>query len=454
MRIRPSWDTFCTGPLYQPFVDAIGQMRSDWDATKPQDWAYWVDVHKNFCPHGRTYFLAWHRGFLYRFEEMLREVSGVNEMVLPYWDYYTHPQVPPQFLDTSSPLWRKQRTGDDVSGALSMDPFADTVTNFQRGTSNAFETLLETAPHNPVHNLIGGAMGDVAISPRDPLFWVHHANIDRLWLAWFDAGGGRHMPKAYKPYWQGDFEYGAAVATVPRVWARNPQRYMLYDYENDTMPSTLPSDPPPSTSTATAAAFSLSPARIGAVPMRPASVQTTPAGSAQPLALDEHSVTVDVPLSSTQTNQVRSLLIKPAASEATSAPTPLRLVLDGVQLTKLGLKGGYLYKIYLNLPDTAGVQKPERAYLLGMLGPFEITVAQMKVAMQGKGMQAMQDMQAQGAKGRPDTRFEFPLTDALRNNWPDQLDTLSISFVRVNGRRHPAKGDAIHLKSVGVEVDN
>ncbi|MBP1473818.1 tyrosinase family protein [Frateuria sp. MAH-13] len=454
VRTRPSWDTFCTGPLYEPFVAAIGAMRANRGTTTPANWGYWVDVHQSSCPHRSPYFLAWHRGFLYRFEENLRTVSGNPDMVLPYWDYYTHPQIPPEFLDTTSPLWRKERTGEDVTEALSLDPFADDVINFQRGSGNAFEPKLENAPHNPVHNLIGGAMGDVAISPRDPLFWVHHANIDRLWLAWFEAGDGRHMPRAYQNYWQGSFQYGDAVEEVPRVWARNPSRYMFYQYENETMPAALPpTDPPPSTSTATARAATLSTFSLrGTAPLRPASVGTTALGTSQSLVLDEHSVTVDVALTAQNASQVRSMLLRPQAAQATAKPDPLRLVLDGVQLTGLGAKGGYFYKIYVNLPEQPGVNQPERTYLLGMLGSFEIGVAQMQAAMQGKGMQGMHDMRAAG--GKPDVRFVFPMSEALRGIWPTDLDTLSISFVRANGRAHPAKGHTIRVKTLRVEADD
>ena len=455
VRTRPYWQSFCTGPLYQPFVDAIGAMRANRGTTTPANWGYWVDVHVNFCPHRSPYFLAWHRGLLYRFEENLRIVSGIPDMVLPYWDYYTQPQIPPEFLDTASPQWRKERTGDDVTAALSLDPFADDVINFQRGSGNAFETKLENAPHNPVHNLIGGAMADIVISPRDPLFWVHHANIDRLWLAWFEAGDGRHMPRAYQNYWDGSFQYGDAVDEVPRVWARNPSRYMYYVYEDESMPTALPpTDPPPSTSTSTARTISLSAFKApGTAPLRPASVRTTSLGAPEPLVLDEHSITVDVALTTQDASHVRSLLLQPADAPAQAAgqPDPLRLVLDGVRLTGLGARGGYFYKIYVNLPDKAGVNQPDRRYLLGMLGSFEIGVAQMQAAMKGKGMQGggMQAMHA----GKPEVSFVFPLSEALRGIWPTDLDTLSISFVGADGRAHPTKGDTIKLKSLRVEAD-
>ncbi len=449
LRIRPSWPTFCTSPSFASFVDAVGKMRANRDTTSPLSWGYWVHVHENFCPHGKPYFLAWHRGFIYSFESCLREVSGDSSLVLPYWDYYTDPKVPQEFLDTSSPLWRKERTGDDVSGALSLDPFADTVTNFKRGAVNAFETALETQPHNPVHNLIGGAMGDVAISPRDPLFWVHHANIDRLWLAWVMAGDGRRMPSWYKPYWQGDFGYGDAMPTIPRVWTRVPSNHLQYAYDDQNMPSAIPvPEPPPASSTpSTPTASTLSSlARIGALPLKPASAGGTSLGASMPFVLDERSVSVDVALSGQDANRVRSLLLEPQAATS-SSPDPLRLVLDGVRLTALGSKGGHFYKIYVNLPDRAGLNQPERTYLLGMIGAFEIGVAQMRVAMQGKGMQAMR-----AGQPKPDVQFVFPLTEALKRIWPTQLDTLSISFVRVDGRSHPKKGDTIKVRDLRVEA--
>src|SRR5690242_15721206 len=59
LRTRPSWPQFRDGPLYQAFLDAIAKMRANLDSTKPGSWAYWTNVHANFCPHGKPYFLAW-----------------------------------------------------------------------------------------------------------------------------------------------------------------------------------------------------------------------------------------------------------------------------------------------------------------------------------------------------------------------------------------------------------
>src|SRR4029077_12843491 len=46
---------------------------------------------------------------------------------------------------------------------------------------------LESLPHNMVHNNIGGWMPS-AVSPRDPIFFMHHCNIDRIWAVWNSLG--------------------------------------------------------------------------------------------------------------------------------------------------------------------------------------------------------------------------------------------------------------------------
>jgi tyrosinase len=52
---------------------------------------------------------------------------------------------------------------------------------------------IDAAPHN----MIGGNMVDLT-SPNDPLFWLHHANVDRLWAVWQDYRGHSGLdPSSY-----------------------------------------------------------------------------------------------------------------------------------------------------------------------------------------------------------------------------------------------------------------
>jgi tyrosinase len=51
---------------------------------------------------------------------------------------------------------------------------------------------LENNPQNTVHRLVGGDEGFMAnalMAGLDPIFWLHHCNIDRMWEAWMNAPG-------------------------------------------------------------------------------------------------------------------------------------------------------------------------------------------------------------------------------------------------------------------------
>jgi tyrosinase len=439
LRIRPSWDVFRTGPSFVSFRRAVKAMKAYTNTADPLSWEYWVSAHGQFCPHGKAYFLGWHRGFLYSFENTLRQVSGDPNLVLPYWNYYADPAIPAEFLDKSSPLYRNNRIGTNVGAGLSLDAFASTITAFQRGKPNAFEPTIEPLPHNNIHNLIGGAMGSIKVSPRDPIFWLHHANIDRLWVAWLRAGGGRSQPGVNNGYWAGSFQYGSGVPTMLRSWTTSTTTYLGYQYDDLTLPTALPGG-------YLARAALQAPA--GATPLRPASIQSVPLGATRSLALDERSISVEVPLNAQDAKRVRSIMLAPATTTvAATQGGALRVVLDNVRLTGLGKQGGYFYNVYVNLPAPGGAGAPAQAYLLGSVGPFEISVAQMQAAMKGGG--------AHGMHGNDDApvRLVFPLTDALQRIWPTRLDRLTISFVRMDGGGKPGRGEAIRIGAFRVEAD-
>jgi tyrosinase len=73
-------------------------------------------------------------------------------------------------------------------GALSILPNAATMAN---STFNAFTPALQGV-HNSGHVWVGGSMGSVATAPADPVFWMHHAEIDRIWAAWQAANPGQN----------------------------------------------------------------------------------------------------------------------------------------------------------------------------------------------------------------------------------------------------------------------
>jgi Common central domain of tyrosinase len=176
----------------------------------------------NKCPHfgqSSADFLIWHRAFIYNFERVLRDAAGDSTLALPYWDY-SKPEgrefpaiFADEFLDragrTPNPLYHPNResafvTGRfDISDAVGEASATMTAANFFSDVGRpgfAGDTLdsqhtqlglIEQRPHNDIHIAVGGAIGtvngamaDIPTAAFDPVFWVHHANIDRLWAEW------------------------------------------------------------------------------------------------------------------------------------------------------------------------------------------------------------------------------------------------------------------------------
>lgn len=178
------------------------------------------------CQHASWFFLPWHRGYLAAFEAIVaakvKELTG-KDWALPYWNYFdaTNPDalnVPDAFLLETLPDGRPNplRKYRRLSGTTRLpDPFprgfgldamaeddfvvGNVITfGYGGGVSEGFEQYfsmtggIEGNPHNPVHRYIGGFMGDPDYAGLDPLFWLHHCNIDRLWEAWMQTRG-KHM---------------------------------------------------------------------------------------------------------------------------------------------------------------------------------------------------------------------------------------------------------------------
>jgi len=53
--------------------------------------------------------------------------------------------------------------------------------------------------HNSVHLWVGGQMRVVSISPNDPVFWLHHTFVDKVWDMW-QHKYGRQAFRGYLPF--------------------------------------------------------------------------------------------------------------------------------------------------------------------------------------------------------------------------------------------------------------
>lgn len=77
----------------------------------------------------------------------------------------------------------------------SMSSAQERVENFDAWNAQSMRKYVERVLHNPVHAMIGGQMG-TATSPNDPVFFLHHANVDRLWSLWQKAHGDQGYPSS------------------------------------------------------------------------------------------------------------------------------------------------------------------------------------------------------------------------------------------------------------------
>jgi hypothetical protein len=242
----------------------------------------------NQCQHGSWFFLPRHRMYLYWFVRIVRAIvvqpSGPSDWALPFWNYSLGPPgdaLPPAFRQPTwdpgtgsgpNPLYTAQRAPRYNAGTglparlVDLDAlrsrnftgaplpgFGGPVTGFSH-EPQAFG-LLENVPHNQVHVQIGGqgqdpCVGGLMVDPncaaQDPIFWLHHSNIDRLWSEWIASGNGRANPT--DPAWLSNqvftfFDETGTEVTMTSQDVLNTVTQLSYDYEPQ--PATFAAAVPP-----------------------------------------------------------------------------------------------------------------------------------------------------------------------------------------------------------------
>ena len=201
------------------------------------------------CAHATRFFLPWHRAYLAWFEKMVQHHIGDDGWALPYWDYSDPDrpetlQVPPEFrvpqrtvngTQVKNHLYLKEfdRPGHPMASDVEVVPAMSQRFFALRWPRQGFGGvdgperqggLLEDEPHNYVHGDIGGPTGlmrSTTVAGRDPIFWLHHANIDRLWEVWRKLPGSVELmdqvglPADTASEWQSaSFTFGDTGATA------------------------------------------------------------------------------------------------------------------------------------------------------------------------------------------------------------------------------------------------
>jgi tyrosinase len=173
-------------------------------SSNPSSFARQASFHggppTTYCKHGAPGFFTWHRAELKSFEDALRAVGCC--IMLPYWDWSSAATtgipaacrnatyVNRSGATVANPLYAGPRPAGGVtsrSGSINTTAFGDLSAQVQGAMSNAsFSSFQSTinGVHGSVHVRVGGDMGGVPSAAYDPIFYLHHANIDRIWARW------------------------------------------------------------------------------------------------------------------------------------------------------------------------------------------------------------------------------------------------------------------------------
>nr|WP_306268118.1 tyrosinase family protein [Pararhizobium sp. IMCC3301] len=164
-------------------------------------------THENYFYsgiHWRSQFLPWHRYFLRKLELALQEFDG--SVMLPYWNWTRSDSD-----DIDVNAWESIFGGrDNIGGKFdsgwsylrngdgdgwNLPSLSHVVAELSAATFAEYRKVegangSRMGSHVHAHVWVGGTMS-VGDSPRDPLFYLHHCNIDRLWAIWQINNAGK-----------------------------------------------------------------------------------------------------------------------------------------------------------------------------------------------------------------------------------------------------------------------
>ena len=465
-----TWD-----PLSLAYANAVGEMQSR-KAQDPTSWAYQASIHGSYdqppagadwnqCQHASWFFLSWHRMYIYWFERIVRAIvvqqNGPADWALPYWNYskgYPSNTLPPAFRQETLPdgsanplnVPAPRRNpnpppgingGNQLPHAATSYATAYSYTNFLprpapgfgggRSPARQFENAtgaLENQPHNVIHDLVGGPTGsdceagwmsDPNCAARDPIFWLHHSNIDRLWVNWLLQSGGRASPTdsswLHQPFTFHDENRTKVTMTGADVLDISQ---LSYRYDDE--------PPPVARRVVPAIKVSASMPTLADTGDSPVNMLAASEGH---IELGSRPTTVAVALPNQAKDAVNQLVAAPAET------APMNLNVEGIQLQR---HPGLVYEIYLNLPDAGPTTDPNNDHFVGYVTFFG--------AQHAHGGGEQPDTATAGMKHTYDIT---PVVTALKNSgrWKD--DRMTVTFVPRG--LLPPPGAATEAVAEGVE---
>ncbi|MFX6532753.1 tyrosinase family protein [Acinetobacter baumannii] len=232
--------------------------------------------------HRSWLFFPFHRYYIYFFERILGKLINDTTFALPFWNYDSPGgmTIPSMFIDTNSSLYDSLRDSNhqpptivDLNYAFSdsdntTTPEEQMIINlkivYRQMVSSAKTPQLffgrpyrrgdqefpgvgsiELVPHGMIHLWTGSEntpygenMGAFYSTARDPIFFAHHSNVDRMWSIWKTLGGPRRTDLTDPDFLDASFVFYDENAEMVRVKVRDclDEKKLGYVYQDVEIP--------------------------------------------------------------------------------------------------------------------------------------------------------------------------------------------------------------------------
>jgi tyrosinase len=320
----------------------------------------WDTCQAHFSAAQEPYFLPWHRMYVCFFEMIIRKVLNDTTFTLPYWNYsvpagYALPQPFRMQNDPLyGPLFRPNRrapvnAGQPIYTGAGLASDLSPAGSLALSNYLAFNQSLDQNLHGTVHVFVGNnqGMGQIPWAANDPVFWMHHCNIDRLWVVW-DANHSNPNTSAWlnKAFVFADTS-GQSVRAIDKDYTNT----LKCNYTYDQVDSALVAGGP---------AISRLAVAVPAAPLPPVSLATQ--ASSGPIALGAQPTRVAMRPATPAATPSTSFLAE--RLNALPAQHRLYLVLNNLSATAVPET---LYRVYLDLPEGA----PNDPFNSNYVGSFQ-----------------------------------------------------------------------------------
>ncbi|EFJ08150.1 hypothetical protein SELMODRAFT_132508 [Selaginella moellendorffii] len=284
MRVRPAAHLVDKDYIAK-YNEAYAKMRA-LAPDDPRSLRQQANVHCAYCSYGyrqegapkqtlqihfNWLFLPWHRWYLYFHEKILGSLIGDPSFALPFWswDQEGGRYIPDMFRRETALCDAKRNTShyeptrvdliyspgsddksdeqirednlsimyNNVAKVKQPDAFFGHPIRKGSGSKNG-PGGVERAPHNAVH-IFGGSpyqpnfedMGNFYSAGRDPLFYSHHGNVDRMWDVWRSLGNKDFTDSDYLNTEFLFFDENQDLVRVKVKDSLNSEKMLKYKYQ-------------------------------------------------------------------------------------------------------------------------------------------------------------------------------------------------------------------------------